>query len=538
MGGNGLRIEPGSIRNDPCQHMKRGSEIRIRRSARIATCIPTGKRPGRRLLLAFTVATALTLAGCGPEVERGDGTLNADGHRLEIWAHAGREEERRTLEAQIDRFRAERSEVRIDLTWIPEGSYNGQVQAAALAGHLPDLLEFDGPYLYSYAWQGHLLPLDDLLPEAIQADLLPSILAQGRYRDRLFGLGTFDSGLGLWASRARLEVANARIPRNPGDAWSAEEFSDLLERLAQDDPDGQVLDLKLNYTGEWFSYAFSPLLQSAGGDLMDREPEGMASGTLDGPKSVAAMTEVQSWIRRGRVDPNLDDAAFARGRVPLAWGGHWNYPGYRAALGEDLLLLPLPRMGETMVTGQGSWQWGITRRARDPELAMDFLAFLLRPEEVLAMSEANGGVPATRSAVGRSEAYGPEGPLHLFARQLEEGYARPRPRTPAYPVISDAFDRAFQDIRHGTDPAAALSAAARRIDRELRENHHYPEITGERGERGDTHKATRDQHQNRAVGQIGVDAKEAPVGGQPLGEGLPPFGRREGSPPTSDGHAG
>ena len=145
---------------------------------------------------------------------------------------------------------------------------------------------------------------------------------------------------------------DARIPQGPEEAWSAEAFSTLLERLAQADPDGQVLDLKLNYTGEWFSYAFSPLLQSAGGDLVDRTPGGLASGTLDGPESVAAMTAVQSWIRQGLVDPNLDDAAFARGRVALAWGGHWNHPGYRAALGDDLLLLPLPRMGESMVTGQ------------------------------------------------------------------------------------------------------------------------------------------------------------------------------------------
>ncbi|AGA32864.1 extracellular solute-binding protein, family 1 [Thioalkalivibrio nitratireducens DSM 14787] len=427
-------------------------------------------------VLALVLAVAL-LPGCGRDGEHG--SMAADSaQRIEIWAHAGREEERRTLEAQIDRFRAERPEVRVDLTWIPEGSYNGQVQAAALAGRLPDLLEFDGPYLYSYAWQGHLRPLDDLLPAGLREDLLPSIAAQGTYRGRLYGIGTFDSGLGLWGNRTRLRAVGARIPDDPGDAWSGDEFDALLERLARDDPDGQVLDLKLNYTGEWFSYAFSPLLQSAGGDLVDRAPGGLASGTLDGPESVAAMAAVQSWIRRGRVDPNLDDAAFTRSRVALAWGGHWNFPGYHAALGDDLLLLPLPRLGEATVTGQGSWQWGITRRARDPELALAFIAFLLRPEEVLAMSEANGGVPATRSAVRKSELYGPGGPLRLFARQLEEGYARPRPRTPAYPVISDAFARAFQDIRHGAEPVQALGWAARRIDRELRDNRHYPEVAG------------------------------------------------------------
>ncbi|TVP92971.1 MAG: sugar ABC transporter substrate-binding protein [Thioalkalivibrio sp.] len=417
------------------------------------------------------VGVLVLLAGCAGEPGVGDGE-----RVLEVWAHAGREAERRTLEAQVRRFEAEQPEVRVELTWIPEGSYNGQVQAAALAGRLPDVLEFDGPYLYSYAWQGHLQPLDELLPEALREDLLPSILAQGTYRDHLYGLGTFDSGLGLWADRDRLEAVGARIPDGPEEAWNTTEFTALLEDLAAIDEDGQVLDLKLNYTGEWFSYAFSPLLQSAGGDLVDRSPEGLAGSTLDGPESVSAMRTLQSWIQQGRVDPNLDDAAFTQGRVPLAWGGHWNYPAYRDALGERLLLLPLPRHGEQPVTGQGSWQWGVTRRAADPELAMDLLAFLLRPEEVLAMSAANGGVPATERAVLRSKDYGPDGPLHLFVRQLAEGYAMPRPRTPAYPVISDAFGRAFQDIRHGTDPAEALTAAAQRIDRELRDNRHYPPV--------------------------------------------------------------
>ncbi len=417
------------------------------------------------------VGVLVLLAGCAGESGVGDGE-----RVLEVWAHAGREAERRTLEAQIRRFEAELPAVRVELTWIPEGSYNGQVQAAALGGRLPDVLEFDGPYLYSYAWQGHLQPLDDLLPEALRDDLLASILAQGTYRDRLYGIGTFDSGLGLWADRGRLEDVGARIPDGPDEAWSTAEFTTLLEKLAAIDDDGQVLDLKLNYTGEWFSYAFSPLLQSAVGDLVDRGPQGLASSTLNGPESISAMRTLQSWIQQGLVDPNLDDAAFTQGRVPLAWGGHWNHPAYRDALGERLLLLPLPRHGDELVTGQGSWQWGITRRAPDPQLAMDFLAFLLRPDEVLAMSEANGGVPATHRAARRSEDFGPDGPLHLFVRQLAEGYAMPRPRTPAYPVISDAFGRAFQDIRHGADPAEALTRAARRIDRELRDNRHYPPI--------------------------------------------------------------
>ena len=64
----------------------------------------------------------------------------------------------------------------IMLTFIPARDYNAQVQAAALAGDLPDILEFDGPYLYNYIWQGPLLPLESLLPALVTDDLLPSIV--------------------------------------------------------------------------------------------------------------------------------------------------------------------------------------------------------------------------------------------------------------------------------------------------------------------------------------------------------------------------
>ncbi|MGD8541218.1 MAG: extracellular solute-binding protein [Desulfobacteraceae bacterium] len=424
---------------------------------------------GRWLLLAAAAVALFAVGGCA---ERRDVAAERE---LTLWAHAGREAERATLEVQLRRFEAANTGVRVRLTFIPEGAYNGQVQAAALAGRLPDLLELDGPYLYSYAWQRRLRSLDDLLPEALQADLLPSVLAQGTWRGRLYGVGVFDSGLGLWADRRALTAAGVRIPRGPEEAWGAAEFRAALAALAALSPGGQAIDLKLNYTDEWFTYAFSPLIQSAGADLIDRGGGG-AAGVLDSPAAVRALSEVQGWIKAGFVDPNLDDAAFALGRVPLAWGGHWNYPAYRAALGDDLLLLPLPRMGPGMVTGQGSWQWSMTRQAGDPELAAALLSFLLQPEQVLEMTAANGAVPATGDAVARSPAYGPGGPLHLFVRQLAGGYSVPRPRTPAYPVITAAFARAFRDIRHGAPVTAALSRAAALIDREMAANRFYPPV--------------------------------------------------------------
>ena len=201
---------------------------------------------------------------------------------IEVWAHAGQKRERAVLLDQVSRFNAAHPDLQVRLTLIPEGSYNAQVQAAAVAGDLPDLLEFDGPFLYAYVWQGRLRALDRLLPKALLSDLIPSIIAQGTYHDRLWSVGTFDSGLGLYADRARLDRAGIRIP-TLAQPWTLAEFTGIFERLAADDPDGQVMDLKLNYAGEWYTYAFSPMIQSAGGDLIDREGEGRAAGVPQRP---------------------------------------------------------------------------------------------------------------------------------------------------------------------------------------------------------------------------------------------------------------
>lgn len=78
---------------------------------------------------------------------------------LTVWFHSGKGPERQALEDQIERFNAAQDDVEARRVLIPEGGYDIQVQSAALSGDLPDVLDFDGPLLYKYVWQGHLIPV-------------------------------------------------------------------------------------------------------------------------------------------------------------------------------------------------------------------------------------------------------------------------------------------------------------------------------------------------------------------------------------------
>jgi multiple sugar transport system substrate-binding protein len=56
---------------------------------------------------------------------------------------------------------------------------------------------------------------------------------------------------------------------------------------------------------------------------------------------------------------------------------------------------------------------------------------------------------------------------------LQDGIARPRPQTPAYPVISLAFGTALARISQGENVRQALDGAVRHIDANLAANRYY-----------------------------------------------------------------
>ncbi|MBV8083258.1 MAG: extracellular solute-binding protein [Chloroflexi bacterium] len=366
--------------------------------------------------------------------------------------------------------------VRVKLITLPEGDYDKEVAAAAASGNLPDVLDFDGPNLYNYAWAGDLKPIDSCLTRRQRADLLPSIRRQGTYAGRMWGVGTFDSGLGLYVRRSVLRQAGISIPTEPSQAWTASQFTRILARLRTIGY-RQPLDLQINYDSqapEWNTYGFAPAVWSAGGDLIDRNGYRRVYGLLNGAPAVRALTIIQGWAKAGYIDPNRNGMAFEEGKTPISWVGHWLFDAYTKAFPDDVQIVPLPRFGPEDATDMGSWQWGITANAVNGDAAWRFISFLLRPRQVLQMTQADGAVPGTYSAIRLSPRFAVGGPEHLYVQQLEDGVARPRPQTAAYPALTAAFASAFQRIVVGLRPVKpTLDAAARSVTADLIAHGYY-----------------------------------------------------------------
>jgi multiple sugar transport system substrate-binding protein len=107
------------------------------------------------------------LASCGQSVSRSD---RID---LVLWKNqAGLDEEAET-KVLIDRFNAGQHTWRVTAQSLPQGGYDQSIVAASLAGRMPCILAVDSPMVASYAWAGHLRPLDDRVS--------PSLLVTSQY---------------------------------------------------------------------------------------------------------------------------------------------------------------------------------------------------------------------------------------------------------------------------------------------------------------------------------------------------------------------
>jgi multiple sugar transport system substrate-binding protein len=401
--------------------------------------------------------------------------------QIKLWHHGGPENEADANREQVKRFNELQDEIEVEYVEQPGGAvagsgYNDAVNAAAVAGDMPCILDLDGPNLYNYAWAGFTIPLDGYISDDLRADLLPSLIDQGTYKGQIYAIGQYDSGLSIVGRRSLLEKAGVRIPTSIDDAWTLEEFNDALAKLQALDDVEYAIDLKMNYgAGEWFTYGFSPVDQSFGGDLIDRETYMTAEGFLNGPEAVAAMTWLKGLFEQGYaiVSPP-DDYEFVNGKAALGWVGHWMTTAYYEAFGDDMVIIPMPDFGTGAVTGMGSWAWSISSQCDNPEAAWAYLEFALQPDEILAITNENGAVPGRFSALEMSDLFGEGGRLNIFVQQLESGVAVPRPVTPGYPAITSAFYTAMDNIIKGGDVQAELDAAVDKIDQDIADNNGYP----------------------------------------------------------------
>lgn len=390
---------------------------------------------------------------------------------LSMWYHgAGNEVESKIINQIIADFNASQSDWKVELQSFPQAAYNDSVVAGALAGNLPDILDVDGPVMPNWAWAGYMQPLK--IDETRIANFLPG--TKGVWNGQLYSVGLWDAAVALVTRQSYLDELGVRTPTLE-QPWTKDEFMAALDAAKASGKFEYAFDPGMAWTGEWYPYAFSPFLQSFGGDIVDRSNYKTAEGALNGDAALAFGEWWQGLFTNGYApatqDPADRDGGFMAGKYAFSWNGNW------AALNTfkqfpDTVFLPAPDFGNGPKIGAASWQFGVSATSKHPEGAADFIEFALQDKYLAEFSNGIGLIPPTPTAAAMTEHYKPGGVMEVFFG-LSAGQALVRPVTPGYVVQAKVFEKALADIANGADVAAALDAAVDEINADIEKNGGY-----------------------------------------------------------------
>lgn len=390
---------------------------------------------------------------------------DADWTELRVWAHQGQESENRAMREMVDAFNEahEAARLRVQITFFPDYQYTERISIAAAARDMPDAFDLDGPTVAQFVDANLLAPLNDHFSATELDDFLDTIIAQGTIDGTLYAVGAFDSALVLYYDKALFEKAGV-TPAEPDQmGWTWDEFLEACDQLLKHGIEPVALHMDVT-ADEWYTYAFSPLIWSGGGSLIDAE-RGQVAGVLDAPINVATLTRWQELFERGfaaRAPINPDP--FGAGMTAMDWSGHWMARSHIARKGERLGVMPLPRMGDQPAAACGSWCWAISANSSKQEAAAKWVHWVTDPERgIQPMVSAGGAVPSRHSAFEFFPEF-EEPPYSVFRELLTEA-GRPRPQTPFYPNLTQHFAAALRDIAQGADVEQRLSRSADAVQR-------------------------------------------------------------------------
>lgn len=397
---------------------------------------------------------------------------NAAPVEIPLWTHnGGNAQELADVNLVVKDFNASQAKYKVVVKAFPQINYNDAIVASAAANRLPCILDTDAPVVPSWAYAGYLSPLtvDKKITDKLQTSV------KGIYNGKLYSAGFYDAAIALLAKKSDLKAFGLRTP-TLAKPWTLAEFNDALAKAKASGKFDYAISLGTGWDGEWYPYGFSPLLQSFGGDLIDRKTYKTAEGALNGEAAVAWGKWFQNLFTQGyapkKETGDQRDNGFITGKFAFQWNGSWAAKGAAEKFGDDFIALPAPNLGTKPYIGGGSWQWAVSSTCANKAGANAWLQFALQTKYLTKFADDLFNLPITDAAAAGSKFFGPGKPYADY-QQYSKNLALIRPATPAYPVIAKVYESATKDIINGADVQKTLDNAVDQINKNLKDNYYY-----------------------------------------------------------------
>ncbi|PAK39674.1 ABC transporter substrate-binding protein [Peribacillus simplex] len=400
------------------------------------------------LLVSISLLLMFVAVGCSKSE-----SVNSDGKKtITMWVHISDEnEEGKVYKKRVEAFNKNYApdNIKAKIEFIPRsgngGGYEDKVNAALTTSTLPDVITLDGPNTAAYAKSGVIAPLDEFVKD--QEDLLPSIKQQGTYRDKLYAIGVSESSVGIYYNKRMLQEAGVDLNTLPtvDNPWTWDQFLALCKTL-KDKYDKPAIDMQLQSKDEMLTYALTPFVWSADGDIISKDGK-KAEGVFNKKPTVEALTFIQTMLKEGYTTRTPVKQAFETEKYPMKFSGVWTVTDMNTNYQKvDYGVIPYPVSPKTkkLVSPSGSWQFAMTQTSENKEWAAKLVDWMTNKDSNVELSRTIAALPVRYSSE-KVMAKEFSDQMNVFLKQLKEtGHARPV--TPAYPQVTRAFQQTIDDI--------------------------------------------------------------------------------------------
>lgn len=418
------------------------------------------------LLLTAGILTA-NFTGCSSATSKKEDGIT----KISIWTQEGQVVEQEYYKGAIEQFNElYKGEIEASIELIPRGNgyeYENKINAAATSGSLPDIIAMDGPSVANYADSEIIVPIDEYFTKDKLEDFVPSIITQGTVNGKLYALGASESTVVLFYNKDILKAAGIEAPTTLEDAWTWKEVYEIAKQLKNDNMYGINMEWDL---GEGQIYGFAPIIWSNGGELLSEDGKEI-DGYLNSDKAIEALEFYQKFAVEGLINLQPLPNDFEEGKSAMYLMGTWeiqtleeNYPDFNYGI----TYYPKFSDNSKVVSPSGDWCFGVTSNSKNQEAATKLVEFLTSAEEVEEYCSAISKPPSRESVFDTMEEY-KDGSRKVIKDQVINT-AHSRPISTSYPVLSNEFASALQDIRTGIDVKEALSKLIIRFKEDIKRN--------------------------------------------------------------------
>jgi multiple sugar transport system substrate-binding protein len=381
-----------------------------------------------------------------------------------------------TFATAIDQFQKENPDIKVNFETVPFDSMVPTIEARIGGKDSSiDLFLVDTPRVPSMANSGYLAKINDEMDKvkAVANEESQGVLT---YKSDLYALPFWTSTQLMYYNKNLFDKAGVPYPSSEEkDRMTYEQTVDLAKKVMSGS------GAKFGFVPEQIDryYQLQPIFEgNGGGSGLTGEDNLTPDVTND--KWIAACKFYSSLFETGVAPRGITDdqmsTTFTGGQGVFYVGGPWQFTAFNAVKDLKYGVAPVPywKDGKPQ-TPTDSWGVSISPYAAHPDEAKKFAEYItLNPEGVGLIVKANPIIPVNKEAYGTyidwvvslNPDVGPDA-KKIMTYELADT-AVSRPRSIGYVAFETVMNKAFSDIRNGSDCEGTLKQAQQQLTSQLR----------------------------------------------------------------------